>query len=577
MASPLGSASTLAPLLAAAAWGVVGCATTDPPRQLPSPLSADGRPAHRPRPTSAAAYTHFIRSQLYRDEGLTRQAIQELRGALTFDPRSPYLLVALGDLRFEQGRLNEALDRVREALTLDRSFAPAYLLRGRIHRVGRNYPLAVEAFSEAIQAASDDPDGYLSLGELHQEYGRTTEAARIYERMVARIPESAEAHFVLGGLALDRQAYEEAERHYRLALEANPLLTAARLRLAAVLERLERHGEAIAEYTTAHDESGADEEVVYNLIRLHLRRGQAHQADHYIEGLREAYGGDTETLTRIGETCFDARDYVRASAAFEESLRMDPNHHAVRVWLGASRYANGAPEDALRVLGQVPPTSEWFDDARRLVARILGDRGRLHDAARIYEALLPSRRRDPGLYEALSEIRVRQGDFDGALAILGAGLREMPGDPHLRLQLARVRAQNGDWADARGDMERLLKVNPDHFGALLFLARSLADRGERLEEAQRHAEKAQGLRPNSGEVADVLGWIHLKRGRWDKAMAHLQEARRLAPESPEVLEHLAQAYEARSQHAEASEARRRAATLRQGPSPKGLPQLPSPP
>ena len=373
VASPLGSAGALALLFAVAAGGVGGCAATGAPTPGPSPIPSAVGPSRHPRPTSAAAYTHFIRSQLYRDEGLTRQAIQELRGALTFDPRSPYLLVALGDLRFEQGRLNEALDRVREALALDRSFAPAYLLRGRIHRVGRNYPQAVEAFSEAIQAASDDPDGYLSLGELHQEYGRTTEAARIYERMVARIPESAEAHFVLGGLALDRQAYEEAERHYRLALEANPLLTAARLRLAAVLERLERDGEAIAEYTTAHDDSGTDDEVVYNLIRLHLRLGQAHQADHYIGGLREAYAGDTETLTRIGETCFDARDYVRASAAFEESLRMDPNHHAVRVWLGASRYANGDPEEALRVLGQVPPTSEWFDDARRLVARILGD------------------------------------------------------------------------------------------------------------------------------------------------------------------------------------------------------------
>ena len=75
----------------------------------------------------------------------------------------------------------------------------------------------------------------------------------------------------------------------------------------------------------------------------------------------------------------------------------------------------------------------------------------------------------------------------------------------------------------------------------------------------------------------MLGWIHLKRGRWDATLAHLQEARRLAPESPGVLEHLSKTYEALGRSAEAAEANRRAAALRQGPLTEGLPELPGPP
>ncbi len=542
---------------------LVGCAT----HRAPSSTSAKAVVKAVPqatRSTSSAAYTHFIRSQLYREAGKIRQAVQELKGALAFDANSPYLLVALGELRFEQDRLNEALLRVRDALEIDSSFAPAYLLRGRIHRSGRNYPLAVEAFTESIQAASEDPDGYLALGELHQEYGRNTEAARIYQSMATRIPASAEARFLLGGLALEREDYEAAERHYRFALEADTMSTAARLRLAAVLERLDRTGEAIAEYTAAHDEAPTDEEVVYNLVRLHLRQGQPLQADHYIEVLREGYAGDTETLTRIGETCFEARDYRRAAKAFDEALQVDTELHMVRVWLGASRYADGQPEDALRDLARVPVTSEWFDDARRLVARILGDRGRIEDAVSIYESLLPTHRRDPGLYEALAELRARQGDFAEAHSVLDAGLREMPRQPHLRLQVARLKARDGDWDGAVAGVEQLLRANPDHFGALLFLALAFADRGTRLEEAERYAEKAQVQRGESGEALDVLGWVHFKRGELDDALAHLLEARRLAPESIAAADHLAEVYLELGRKAEGQAEMRRAADLRAG-------------
>jgi tetratricopeptide (TPR) repeat protein len=520
-----------------------------------------------PRParnTPASAYTHFIRSQLYRQAGKTRQATQELKGALTFDPGSPYLLVALGELRFDQDRVNLALERLREALEIDPSFAPAYLLRGRIHRLGRNYPLAVEAFSQAIEAASSDPAGYLALGQLHEAYDRVTEATRIYERMASRIPASAEARFLLGGLALDREEYEVAERHYRFALAADPLFTAARLRLAAVLERLDRTGEAIAEYTAAHDEAPTDEEVVYSLVRLHLREGQPRPADHYIDVLMRGFAGDTVTLSRIGETCFKARDYGRAANAFSKALEVDPGLDGARVWLGASRYADGDPEQALRDLSAVPVTSDWFDDGRRVVARIFADSGQLDDAALIYESLLPARKRDPGLYEALAEIRARQGDFDAAYAVLRAGLREMPGEPHLLLSTARLRSQSGDWEGAVAGVEKLLRANTNDFGALIFLAMAFADRNTRLEEAERYAGRALNLRVNSGEVADALGWIHFRRERFDEALSTLLEAKRLAPDSPEIADHLAEVLETMGRPQESERERRRAVDLRQG-------------
>ena len=542
--------------ISAACVALLACAGSPAvPRAVPP------GPAPGPVMPSSGAYAHYIRSQLYLGRSQPRQAVQELEAALEFDPGSPYLLVRLAEVRLQQGYTNRALELCRKALALDPAFPDAYLLTGRIHRSSRTYPLAVEAFEQAIRAASSRPEAYLALGELHREYGRKSEAAHTYQRMADHLPRYPTALFLLGELALDREDYEAAERYYRRALEADTTLEEARLQLGRVLEAEGKLAEAVAAYTELHYYHPLDEEAVYTLLRLHLLLGQEVQADHYRRALAESHPDDTETLARIGETCFEARAYGCAAEAFEAVLALDGSLDKVRVYLGSARYAQGDVDAALAEYGRVPATSEYWDAARLEVGRVLQAQGRLDEAARIYRDLLPRRPKDKGLYRALADLRLARGDAQGAFRTLRRGLEHMPGDLHLLFHLGALTVRAGDFDDGVTRVGRVLKADPDHFGALLFLAQEFAARGVRLEEAERYAERAQRLRPNDADVAAVLGRIYLLAGRATEALGELQEAHRLAPEEPGHLERLAEVLDALGQPGQAAATRAQARVL----------------
>ncbi len=551
------------PRLAALCCLALGCAAT------PAPTPA---PARRPVRRSPSAYAHFIRSQLHLQRNEPRQAIEELNSALEFDPDSAYLIVQLAEVAFQQGYTNRALELCRRGLAIDPAFAGGYLLMGRIHRAGRNYPLAVEALEHAIDAAATRPEAYLALGELHREHGRRTEAARTYQRMVDNVGSSPQALFLLGELALDRKDHEAAEGFYRRALGADPLLQDARLQLARVLEAQGKLAEAVAAYAELYDYQPLDEDLAYVLARLHLRLGQERQAGHFLRTLREAHPGDTETLARIGETCFEARAYGLAAEAFQAALDVDPSLHKVRVYLGSARYAQGDAEGALADYGRVPVTSEYWDDARLEVGRVLQAQGRLDEAARIYRDLLPRRPRDKGLYCALADAHAKRGNLDAAFSTLRLGLDRMPGDLHLLFHLGVVTVRAGRFEEGVARVGRVLEAEPGHFGARLFLATELAARGIRLEEAERHAGHAQSLRPNSAGVAAVLGRIYARTGRPERALQELQEAHRLAPEEPSHLRDLAGVLEGLGRTSEAEAARAEAGRLEAArPAPPAAP------
>lgn len=100
------------------------------------------------------------------------------------------------------------------------------------------------------------------------------------------------------------------------------------------------------------------------------------------------------------------------------------------------------------------------------------------------------------------------------------------------------------------------------------VAMELAERGEKLDVALDYATKALADVPTEPDfsyiadaVRDTLGWVHVKRGEYDKAIALLSQAAASAGESQEILYHLGVAYEKAGRSAEALEAYTRAAAV----------------
>jgi tetratricopeptide (TPR) repeat protein len=141
------------------------------------------------------------------------------------DPRS----ILPGHPAFTEGRTALA--------AFYRDLAERYVVAGQPTR-------AVRALDTALAALPDDPLAHTRAAELLLERGQEAEALGRLRVAVRMDPESFHAWDLIGQLAIDRRDYPLAEEAHRAMLRREPANVDVWLRLAAVLARQEKWGEA---------------------------------------------------------------------------------------------------------------------------------------------------------------------------------------------------------------------------------------------------------------------------------------------------------------------------------------------
>lgn len=84
--------------------------------------------------------------------------------------------------------------------------------------------------------------------------------------------------------------------------------------------------------------------------------------------------------------------------------------------------------------------------------------------------------------------------------------------------------------------------NPEFTATVLnYLAYMWIERGEKLDEAGEMAMEAAKLSPDSGAIADTVGWYHFHKGNYPRALVELKKAEQLI-EAPDavIFDHLGQ-------------------------------------
>ncbi len=81
----------------------------------------------------------------------------------------------------------------------------------------------------------------------------------------------------------------------------------------------------------------------------------------------------------------------------------------------------------------------------------------------------------------------------------------------------------GRWSEAVPLYGKAVAADPGNGVALNNLAYLLTERGGDLDEALSLAQRAREAMPESAEIADTLGWVHLKRGSIGEAVGMFAE------------------------------------------------------
>jgi len=568
-------------------------------------------PGHQ---ASSRAFAHYLRARRAEIDGDFRLAAEELQQALVHDPRSPQLRLALAEVLARMAQLPRAEEEARRALEADAkgpSAAEAHLLLGKLAALQRQRDRAVAELRAAIAVqlanaqgktgddAALDPDPWRLLGEIQLEAGEEEAAARTFEELAARVPGEGGGFREMGRYFLERKDLDRAERYLRKAVEKDPGDVEAWRKLAQMEEGRRRPDAARTDYEALLRHDPDDGDALLALGRISLRAGDLDAARAWFGQLFRVARDEGGARLGVAFAWLDARRSADALQVAEDGLAATPTD-------GRLRYAKGlALQDQKRWAGAaeafaavLPEEGELYASARASLAYSLSQAGRHDDAARALEPALAQRPRDvrlvtmkayvleragrpadavallekavkeregePGgggsaeLAEALASSLQKAGRVADAIAALKKALAARPDDGDLGYALAIAYEKAGDHEAAVAAMQRVLARDPEHADALNFIGYSWAERGVRLDEAEKLVEQALQLRPDSGYFTDSLGWVYFQKGDFVRAVTTLEKADALSGPEPTILEHLGDAYRQAQRPADAASAYRRA-------------------
>lgn len=363
--------------------------------------------------------------------------------------------------------------------------------------------LALELMRSRPQAETIAVDHLARPGRepaLRMAYVRALTLGQRYDDAIAQLalislerPDDAQPYLTLGALQLEMRRLDEADaalrRYVALArAPASPAPAAGGAQGATDAQRAPAG-------TDAEDPAPTEAEAAQGHDDAHADDGSSPQ--------RAAQQGLTQAWLMLAQI---AEQRGNAADAEQWLARIDDPQRAVEVQARRALLAarQGRVDEALASLRALPERDAG--DARaKLVA----------------EAQL------------LRELKRWQAAFDA----YGRALQSSPDDGDLLYEQAMVaeKMDRMDLLEAR--LRRLIELQPDHAHAHNALGYSLADRGQRLDEARRLIERALELRPGDPFITDSLGWVEFRTGNLAEARRLLEQAWAARPDT-EIGAHL---------------------------------------
>jgi tetratricopeptide (TPR) repeat protein len=489
---------------------------------------------------SGPALADYLRARLADASGDRAGALEALRHALVHDPSSPQLRMSYAEALARSGELGEAEAEARRALLLaphGPAGADARLALGRILAQAHHLPEAAAELSEAARIEGElarsgppesrdsrelDPEPWRELARVRLEGGNEAGAATACEELAAIDPaEGAAGLRELAAKLLDARQEAAAEKRLRRAVELAPSEPEGWKLLARLDEARGHDAEARTSWERALANDPDDPETLLAAGQLALRTGDLTAARAWLRQAVRATGDEATARARVAALWLEAK---QPAEALEAARGEDPRLSYLR---GLALQQLKRWSDAAAAFNEVPVAS-----------------GELYASARASLAFALSRAGKPA--EAVKAVK--------------RGLSAQPGDPTLLYALGEAYDRAGQREAALAQMRAVLAVKADHAEALNFLGYALAERGERLEEAQAFVERALRVDPQNGYYLDSLGWVLFKRGDVPRALQALERAERLAGPEATILEHLGDVYRRAARPADAAGAYRRALT-----------------
>lgn len=472
-----------------------------------------------------------------------------------------------------RGRTEEAIEAYRRVLEhqSDQFFLArktAYLL-ARSGEEGE----ALSLLEESLANNPDEPYAHISLSEFLATYQANDPAGRqrafeVIEAAVAQFPDEAAVYEHLVKLYLTANRREDARELIRGA-------TARENQSAAYWLRL---GRLAAQVWAIRQGSDPAEAEVVNAI--------------YSKALDLAVG-DSRIIEQVADYYHATGQFDEAITSYVRIITAEPDRLDLREKLARAYEGKGDGEKVITTLKEIVEIDSQNADVHKQIAGIYMRTERFKDAIPHLQAALAITKGSATEYGALGRMMIESREFELSVEFLTEAAYHFPESPDFPFLLTFSLGNLERWEEAieqfqatialakeaqpqllnegfyfryaaacerfgqfeeaeeffRKTMELIARNDPNgenvEFTATVYnyLGYMWLENDMNLDEAGELIKTAADLQPESGAIADSLGWFYFKKGKFEQARDELLRAESLIEEMDAViLDHIGQAY-----------------------------------
>ena len=317
--------------------------------------------------------------------------------------------LAGADAAVARGNPEQALSMYRDALQIDPTSPDAHLGRARMLEALDDHSQAARAYQQALDVMPDEPEVLEALAR----------------NPTLPADQQAQHWMQLGRVQSDRLDADAAGQAFRAAGQQDGgILARAQHNVAALNERMGRHGEALLSYEEAAALAKDDPDILAGLGRARSASGDRGGAHAAYDAALTASPNHAGALLGKGQALLDDEKPDAAVMMLDRAVAAAPADTRARRTLARAHQQNGDPDAALALLDPTSfPAPEragvWSD-----VAQVHAAAGRLPEARAALEQAIAIEPEDPPLRDALAGIYEKEGNAPAAQAqrVAAAGL-----------------------------------------------------------------------------------------------------------------------------------------------------------
>lgn len=445
------------------------------------------------------------------DTGGRRKGLDELEQVFATEEGSAIAGPTLVLSALRVGRADKAAEVAEKLVKRDGDNQLYQLLLGIVRTGQRDYPAAETIFKTLVDKNPELAAASVNLATVYIAAGKSDEAKKIYQGFLTRKPDDVTVLLALADLDANEKRWDEAialaERARNVGAFSDPTPGLKLLSIYAAQRDWARAKALASELIVQFPSKGEVFDAQGQVLAL------SGDSDGAIAVFGRAYAmapNSEPILLRYLQSLELAKRYLEIRTILQSRLEQDPSNLPVKAQLIRVEEKIGGLEAGLakaQSFAKSDPDSSGYD----LVSADLYERaGKRSEAIALLEKTASARPTDDDVATVLAGLYERTGDLAKAEAVLSSRLKDRPDAVAIRVVLGKFYIRNNKFEPALSEENQLLAQQPNDPDVLNNLAWLYQQIGN-LPKAGEFAERALGLAPANGQIADTLGWIFSPR------------------------------------------------------------------